>query len=207
MKVFSFALDRYAADIFFEPVRRKRDIIRLLINATKYMLINTEIKPELVVGEMRLHVDKMSRIFFFSENKYFSFNFPFGVLFEDGHYRFYSNYLDSLDNKVTSELLSIVQSDGVNESSCILDFYSEFVDIVEYREELWGQYLELLRFEDGYVRFDHDPARVNGDAHPLNHLDIFYSGSSTFKLGAEIKFSKDDMVNLLDLRTDCAFVR
>jgi hypothetical protein len=207
LKVFSFHLDDYAVGLFFKPVRRKRELLGLLINATKYMLVSPTINPANVVGEMRLYVDKMSRIFFFSDNKYVSFNFPFKVSDENGQVRFYSDYLESLDNKATSELLTIIQSDGLNEASCILDFYSEFVDIVEYREELWGQFLDLLRFEDGYIRFDHDPASVNGDLHPLNHLDVFYSGASTFKLGSNARLSRDEMVDLLNIRSDCAFLQ
>lgn len=206
MKNFVFDLDQRAVNEFFVSIRGKRALLDLLISAVKYMLINPKVNKHNVVGEMRLYVAKMSRIFFFSGDKYFSINFPFQVSEEGDGCKFYSRHLEVLDNKITSELLTIIRSDELNEATCVLDFYSEFVDLVEYSEEIWCQFLDLLRYEDGYIRFDHDPVHENGNHHPLNHLDIFYSNATTFKVGTSVRLSREGLVDLLDVSSECAYI-
>ena len=170
------------------------------------MLVNPQLAQTDIKGEMHLYIDKMSRLFFFSDSKYFSFNFPFQVSYSDEKIVFYSKYLDDINSKVSSEILSLILSDKIHNSSCVLDFSSEFLDLAEYSEELWKQYFHLLTYEDGYIRFDHDPEHENGNLHPLTHLDVFYSNVATFKIGTDNNFSQKDLIDLVDINTPCSFL-
>ena len=43
--------------------------------------------------------------------------------------------------------------------------------------------------------------------HPINHYDIFYSNSATFKLGFEKKLELEKFIDMLDITTDQFFVK
>lgn len=206
LKHLCFQLDELAVTDFFSPIRDKRKLIETLIRAVKYMLINPVVENADVKGEMCLYIDKMSRLFFFSESKFFSFNFPFQVCNSEDGVVFYSKHVDDLNSRVTSQILNIVCSDEIYDASCVFEFSDKFLDAVEYSEELWRQFIDLLKYEDGYIRFDHDPDNENGNLHPLNHLDVFYSNVATFKLGINSKFSKSDLIDLVNINTPCSFL-
>lgn len=63
-----------------------------------------------------------------------------------------------------------------------------------------------MTFEEGYIRYDYDEEHENGDLHPLNHLDIFYSSKPTFKIGLRDRYQKDYLVNLVNRETNCIYL-
>ncbi|MDC5433522.1 hypothetical protein NRA52_08775, partial [Acinetobacter baumannii] len=60
--------------------------------------------------------------------------------------------------------------------------------------------------EDGYLRFDYDEENSNGHLHPLNHLDINYSNSSTFKLGLKARVDFHTFWDILRSDTNCFYL-
>ncbi|WP_262440264.1 hypothetical protein [Acinetobacter pittii] len=60
--------------------------------------------------------------------------------------------------------------------------------------------------EDGYLRFDYDEKNSNGHLHPLNHLDINYSNSSTFKLGLKARVDFHTFWDILRSDTNCFYL-
>jgi len=215
MKSYDFDLDKYALDKFFRPIRDKVGVIEILMESIKYMILNPNIASEDINGKMILKIDKMSRLFFFKEDKYFSITFPFFIKKdEDGKYIIYSKDVESIDNKLTSEILEIINCDKFK-ADCSLEFI-EPIDEYEYHNKFFWVFLrELFLMEDGYIRYDYDEENYNkfkekGEIHkhPLNHYDLFYSSNCTFKLGLHkaIKEKEEDFIDLLNISTNCRYL-
>lgn len=79
-------------------------------------------------------------------------------------------------------------------------------DISEYNEGFWSLLRDLFLFDDGYIRYDYDEVLENGLTHPLNHLDIFYSTRTTFKVGFKNRIREAHFMDLLDVNSDCHFL-
>lgn len=206
MKSYSFKIDKWQAGDFFAPVRSKKDVINLLMKTIKMMLINEDLRSEYVAGEVYLQVSKMSRLFYFSKNKYFSINFPFKVTELDEGLKFSSHHILDVNNELTSDIISIVSNEEEFDSLCIYGFVEPIAKIVECRSEFWSLLKELLMFEDGYVRYDYDEEHENGDVHPLSHYDVFYSSNANFKVGLRARIQKGLLVDLLNIETDCHYM-
>lgn len=209
MKSIQFNLDERQVNLLFSPIREKTDVIKLLMESIKIMLVKNEMKENLIKGKILLHVSKMSRLFYFSDNKYFSINFPFFINNEDVLF-FYSNNVKNIESRITSDVLGILSSEknltDSNSMYDLLELASEIDGDEDYRNTFWSFLKELFLFEDGYIRYDYDEKHRNGLNHPLNHLDIFYSSSSTFKIGLINRISEDFLFDLLDLQTVCHFL-
>jgi len=205
LKQRAYSLDQRDIDIFFSPIRSKQDVVVLLMKCVKFMLLDSPKKPEVAVGKMILVVSKMSRLFFFSNDKYFSVNFPFTVTEEPNGLVFSSKLLVEIDHKITSDVLKVISSEEFNHS-CIYTFNDCVAEFEEQTTGFWSLLKELLVFEDGYLRYDYDPVRVNGKKHPLHHIDVFYSNGSTFKIGTNKQIEHNSLVDLVDVLSDCHFL-
>lgn len=210
MKKYFFAPTQGVLSQITEPVRNKAASIRTLLRAIKFTLINTYSKDETLPATLLIQVDKMSRIFFqVDDNKCLSIHFPFLVK-EDGDnfIKIYAKNGREIDQKISSDLLSIFRNDEDNPGAIINE--EEYFEIITSEFEGDAGVLEVVRellsYESGYIRYDHDPTRADKKLHPLNHLDVFYSSNTTFKLGLEQKLNLTDFVDVLDLRTDCLFL-
>lgn len=206
MKKLEFILDRFQADQICSPIRTKIDVISLWMNTIKMMLAYVPVPQELVGGTMALVVSKMSRIFFVLEDKVFSLNFPFFVNYDGGELTFSTLSCQLVDNKVTSEILSLLHTNGVLTSVDVASFADPIIDSCVIDSGIWELLRDLMICEEGYIRYDHDPELQNGDIHPLHHLDVFYSTASTFKIGCRKRFSLPDFTDMLDIRTNCHYI-
>lgn len=207
LKKFSFQLDEHQAKQFFSPIRNKEQIINLLMRSIKVMLIDERLETE-TEYEMVLTVSKMSRLFYYSKDKYFSINFPFTVVEKEEKIKFsFKNYFD-IDHKVTSDVISILtqhQKEQFNEY-CIFDFIDPITNVMEFNDTFWLFFRELLSFEDGYIRYDHDEDHVNGEIHPLDHYDVFYQSNNTFKIGLRKRSRKESIIDLLETESKCHYL-
>lgn len=190
-----FNLDERQVNLLFSPIRSKTSLIKILMESIKIMLVSDDIPENRTRGKILLHVSRMSRLFYFSENKYFSINFPFSV--SDNSICYQSI---KIDNKTISDVISILE-----ENCQSFDSFFELIMGDDYEErsknyvnELWKLLQNLFLFEDGYIRYDYDKERQDETYHPLNHLDIFYSNSCTFKIGLKNKISEDDLTKILN---------
>ncbi len=210
MKRFEFFIDKNQIEwIFNKPIRNKYDILIIVIKTVKIMLLNLAVEESIRAGRIILQVSDMSRLFFVSEHKIFSICFPFFVQFVKGKFRFYSHSHENIDSKTTSDLLSLLIGEneiGVLEHLDVLDFAEPIVDACAFDSQLWALFRDLLIYENGYIRYDYDTARSNGHKHPLNHLDVFYSPSATFKLGMQHTINHDYFTDILDIATNCHYV-
>lgn len=217
MKKFEFDLNKAYLDKFFPKyrIKNKAHIIELLMEATRYMLINPTIAADKIVGKIVLYVDKMNRLFFFTENKYFSISFPFLVheLDEEKKNRFSFQNIIEVDSRLIGQVIQIIKCDEFKEK-CSLDFVAPICDYEKNCDKnFWIFLRELLLMEDGYIRYDYDKKiydefnkRGEGDLHPLNHYDLFYSNSATFKIGLKSKVGIDEFIDLVNVKTNCNYL-
>ena len=207
---YTFDIDESYMDRFFKPIKNKIQIIELLMNSIKYMLINPTIKESNAKGKIIVRIDKMSRIFFVKSDKYFSIMFPFYIKKNEGYSFKFRNEME-VDNRITSEVISLINEPSFH-SGCSLEFIEKISLYQEdsCNENYWSFLRELLMMEDGYLRYDYD--RINyekhgkKDIHPLHHYDLFYGSNSTFKIGLRRKISEEDFLDLLNIKTDCKFI-
>lgn len=206
MKRYSFPLDERLVKEFFNPIRSKKDVVSLLMKSIKIMLINDTVDKCRVRGEIILIVSKMSRLFYFTENKFFSITFPFLVYESDGELEFSSKTVKIIDSKVTSDVIGVISKNGFQDVECALEFVDPIVEIADFEQLFWPFILNLFMYEDGYIRYDYDEKYEDGDHHPLNHYDIFYSSLATFKVGLRNRLEADSMLDFLDSNSICNYL-
>ncbi len=176
------------------------------MEAIRYMLLNPNVNTEDIAGKIILKIDKMNRLFFFSSKKYFSIVFPFFSIKEGDNYIFSFRNKIEIDSHLISQVISIIQCNEFK-ADCSLDFVAPIYEYEEeYDENFWIFLRELLLMEDGYIRYDFDEEHKNGDLHPLNHYDIFYSSHATFKIGLDRVLEEDEFIDLLNTKTNCKFL-
>ncbi len=204
LKTFTVPIADIHSSLFFFAIRKKRDVISLLMNTIKYVRSDVKINGS-ITNRIHFIVDDMNRIFFESPNKIFSIRSPFNIREENGELIFYTNSINNIDHKVTSEVLSFILDERF-ESTSSYQFLESFEDNIPNGDELWSLIKELLIFEDGYIRFDHDPENENGRQHPLNHLDICYSRASTFKIGTHKRPCINYLKGILDNKVNAEYL-
>lgn len=206
MKHLSFNLDRYQIDNLFQPFRKKENMVLFWMEAIKLMLSHVPPAIEDKAGVMLVQFDKMRRITIHTPNKTFSATFPFSVLDMDGVTRFYLSSGIEINSRISSEVISILTFAKPFENDEVLGLLDDLEQSSGDPDTLWRVLGELIQADDGYVRLDHDPDRENGDLHPLDHIDIFYSQSATFKIGLRQKYEATQLLDVLDIRSDCSFL-
>lgn len=210
MSIYEFDIEESYMDRFFKPIKNKINIIELLMNSIKYMLINPRVPKESAAGKIIISADKMSRIFFIKPDKYFSVTFPFHIRKNETYFFDFKNKMD-IDSRVISEILSLINESSFY-SGCSIDFADKISAYQEDsgNEDYWNLLRDMMIMEDGYLRYDYDYDNYikfnKSDIHPLNHFDVFYSSNATFKLGIRRKINHDDFKDLLDIKTKCKFV-
>lgn len=206
MKRFDFELDRFQLDRITVAVRRKTDVISIWMNALKILSTYDEPNPADRAGLLTLVVGKMSRVFITSDRGSFSVAFPFTVSSLEGGLKFGSRYYPIIDNKVTSDILALLGPHDVLNARTIEGFFDPIADLSEHDHDTWLLFLDLILADDGYLRLDHDPDNEDGHFHPLDHIDIFYSQRTTFKVGLDRKHTITEFVDLLDIKTECRYL-
>jgi len=217
MKKFEFDIDKAFLEKFFpkERVKSKAQVIEILMETTRYMLLNPFVSREKIAGKIILYIDKMSRLFFFTKEKYFSITFPFLAYDKDeeGKYKFsFQNDID-VNSQLIFKVIAIIKCDEFKEK-CSLDFIAPICDYEEECDDnFWIFLRELLLMEDGYIRYDYDKknyekAKEKGEEHkhPLNHYDLFYSSNATFKIGLKNSLLHDNFIDLMNIHTDCNYL-
>ncbi|MEZ3435832.1 MAG: hypothetical protein K1W34_14685 [Lachnospiraceae bacterium] len=210
MKIIERKIGEFFCKRMLKPIRSKQDVILLLLETLK--LINDTEKISNERGKIIIYVDKMSRVFYETDDKMFSFYFPFALdEKEPESYRIYDTLTDlEISNQMISLLISIFKKDGkLGESlEYVMDYIIESAEDYEYRniDDIWRVLFRLWYTEDGYIRYDHDPEHENSKLHPLYHLDVNYSSGCTYKIGLNNSFQADDFRNILDITTDSFYL-
>lgn len=218
MKKYEFELNEPLYEKACLPIRTKQDMLQLLALSIKYLICT----PINSVGsiptekKMILYVDKMSRLLFCVREKIFTFQFPLQVRTnpnDSNHIAItYSGFFD-IDTIVSSLLIAIFTQEDLFAGSLesINDKISQELIENEWEEVDWETLLDLVKtlmlFEPGYLRYDHDIKNANGTLHPEHHLDFFFSSNSTMKLGLPGVVTSDWMLDMLNILTNCKYIR
>lgn len=211
MKIVEWKMNSFFYEKVMKPIRSKQDIILLLLETLK-LADNMEENFANEKGKIVICIDKMSRVFYETNNKIFSFCFPFSLK-ERGEqsYRIYDSLTNiEITNQMISLLISIFRENGKLKESLdnVMDFIIENANDYEYNNinDIWMIIFKLWHMEDGYIRYDCDPEHQDGDMHPLYHLDVNYSSEVTYKIGLEHSFNIDELKNILDTTKECLYL-
>lgn len=205
--------DYYDAKLM-KPVRKQEECVSLILELLNILLVGEVIGNK--KGLIMIVVDKMSRLFCFSDNKYFSMIFPFDIEIVTGKNDSYKIYDSILGIEIDNRLIVLMERmlNQIDFSKNMIDEIIEkaYFDVSgeEYTEDEVGKcfslILRLLSMELGYIRYDYDPEHENGTLHPLYHLDVNYSSKGAYKLGIRKKMKKEEFVDLLDIKTECRYI-
>jgi hypothetical protein len=205
MKIIERDIFPFKEDEFFYAIRDKIDYARLIIYTTRYLLLNMETTGIECNSQLKLCIDKMSRLFFYKEKKYFSVSFPFSVQIDGDEIIDISTFSGkAINSKSLSSVISILDDSAFRINPSLTDYYIES----DTAESIGIAILEeIFQSEPAYIRYDNDPANEKGKLHPLNHLDINFSSYGTYKIGLENEIQTIFFDNILDIRTECSFLK
>lgn len=205
MKTFERDILSFQQDLFFIPIRDKVDYARVLLNAARSLIIDyTTGNRSEVAGNFKLVIDKMSRLFFYTNCKFFSISFPFRVgIDQDGLIEIETYRGRLLDSKAISSSISILKNNQFLLKPSPIEYFGEIDG-----SDIEGLFLleEIFQFEPAYIRYDNDPDNVNGNLHPLDHLDLNYSSYGTYKIGLKKAIDGSYFENIVNISTDCSFL-
>lgn len=214
MKKIQLPYGNYYYDKLMKPIRRQKDCVALILDILNILLAGEETGDE--KGMVMIVVDKMSRLFCFSGQKYFSMVFPFDMERIEGtgkNYRIYDLILNmEIDNRLIVLMERILNQIDFEESTVDEIIEKAYFDVAEegYSEDEVGKcfnlVMRLLSMELGYIRYDDDPEHENGALHPLYHLDVNYSSRGAYKIGVKNKMREEDFIDLLDIKKDCKYI-
>lgn len=217
MKIYKFKMSAFLKNRIFQPCRSRDQVIRNLIETVRELLISqpTDKDADLVVVRA-----KFQRVFYISENKIYSTNFPFNVVTAEN--RPTTVMLDDeieITNKLLSGADSVINAHFSNSYSDFDSFFTSMMEELEIDERLWLLLKSIFMLEDSYIRYDIDPKHAddgNGEkklsldeqgkpfiTHPLHHIDVFYSPEQTFKIGLKSKINYEILLDIIDSKTKC----
>lgn len=211
MDVYRYKMSRYLKDKVFSPCRGKAAIIIRLCEIAAELCDVTECSEE---SDLALGIGKFQRIFLISESKIFSLHFPFVVQrsSDQGFPHAFTLGGVVIDSYILSRVISIVSDNFTEIERNIYEFADSVTTnigaapnegSIGFSEEVWTVLKRLLMIEEGYLRYDYDPANFHELTHPLDHLDIFYTPGCTFKLGLDRSVTHEILIDILDPRTRC----
>ena len=208
-KILEINIDRYQIAPYLSAIRSKQDVVILWMKTIKNYLINQQPEADQVGAKLTIEIDATSRLYCQLEDgkKIFSIAFPFGVILKDEIWYFYSREGIQIDNKMSSEIISLVTHSRIFEAQDFSSFIDPIFDMSEYNADIWPLIRELMLAEDAYMRYDWDEERQNGHIHPLHHLDIYYSSAGTFKLGLDQRVERTALSSMLNAQTACHYLK
>lgn len=212
MKKIQLSYGDYYDEKLMKPVRKQEECVSLILELLNILLVGEMIGNE--KGEILIIIDKMSRLFCFSDNKYFSMVFPFDIeITEDITYRIYDSVSGiEIDNRLTALMKRMLDQIDFAQNTVDEMIEKAYFDVSgegyteNEVESCFKLILRLLSMETGYIRYDYDLAHENGTLHPRYHLDVNYSSRGTYKLGINKKMTTVDFVDLLDIKTQCRYI-
>ncbi|WP_282412811.1 hypothetical protein [Pseudomonas sp. PS01299] len=214
MDLYRYKMSKFLRDRIFVPCRTKSEMIIRIADAIAELTFSIESPNDY---DILIAIGKFQRIFFLSEQKIFSVLFPFSIrrsadpalphLFDMGGIVIDSYMLSRASTAVTDGLgdeNKDIYAFADSVISCFTVSDVEGAQVVS--DDVWKVVKRLMMSEEGYLRYDNDPENYDAVTHPLDHIDIFYSPSCTFKVGLSGKIGHDHLLDILDPRTRCRII-
>lgn len=202
--------------ITFFPTSRIKDkfkIIEIILESARYILHAKREKKAKGNHKLIFFREKMSRIFFVSDDKVYSVIFPFNLTIQGNNLVLNYKNLMEIDSLALSNLIILLKNSLIQSDNC-LDFVDPIIDLEnEQAEKYWHLFKDLLITEDGYIRYDIDVIgfeearkKMQEHRHPIHHLDFFYTNAATFKIGLKNSIIYSDLIDTLNTQTDCKYL-
>lgn len=217
-QLFFYSINSFKLNYIFSfPVRHKVDLMSLslrlmteLINEDVYFSLKEETNLVLIKSK------DTYRYAIIKENQIMSAILPFRFDFDACvEFNFGQEIIDLNDLYIIIRCVEKVKEEINNGIDLLSDDIRALIDEVliqdlnlsSNQEYKYKKLLNHMFFqEDGYLRFDYDEKNSNGHLHPLNHLDINYSNSSTFKLGLKARVDFHTFWDILRSDTNCFYL-
>jgi len=208
MEKYCFSNKPFLEDLSNRAIRDKQRIIEIWIGLIETMIYHGDrdcSNSEIIV----IKDGNIKRAFFLRDNQIFSLHLPFHF-YKDENKRFKVRIQSiEIEGWHLHILKEIISNENFLNKSIDEDIDSIIENIIENKvsisdDEINQIYIilkTLMLAEDGYLRYD-----IDFKNHPNipHHLDIFYSNTSTFKLGIDINTAgikptpnHNDMKNIL----------
>lgn len=216
-------LNKKVYTLICRRIKTKSHLIELLVEISSLIISNVQIVND-NYGKCIIRLENKKRIYFSINDintgvhKHFSINFPFNIEEVNSQLKIETKYNSvEIQSYHLAVLRSICSNEGFNEKYCKHGLLLDFSQLVEsifndmgmklsyYESDINQILIELFTFEPGYIRFDYDVENENGRVHPLNHLDIFYSQHTTFKLGCSL-LNLEEFIEILEPSNECEFI-
>lgn len=196
-----YNLQRYQRLKLFSFVHSSRDMISVCLYALEYLQYwegNKEVKRPFLC----LDSEKTHRLYLVDIDKIISFGLDIGVKFNNDYNRVDSLYLRQypITSREISEARQILSNNLDTQSLYCYNILEEDSMVLDTSLRLFEH---LLFYEWGYVRYDYDPTSAKEGIHPVNHFDVNYTKSISYKLGLSNKLELDEFINMIDKEKDC----
>lgn len=204
MKIIELPIMSFQKDQFYTPIRDKVHYAKILLKAAQLLLMKNELVTSDCDCSMKLIVDRMSRLFFYTPGKFYSVSFPFLIrIEEDGAIKMKTFRGVEVDSQSISASLSVLMDKDFSDHPSTADYC-----LMTDGKNLFGINMleEILLAEPSYIRYDNDPENQKGKLHPLDHFDINYSSYGTYKVGLEKAIQVEYFEDVLNINTDCSFL-
>lgn len=202
--IISIPLQPHIIRFFTEKITNNYEYASLIVKVCRYYYDNHNLikRTSLEREHIKIVFGRCVRCFIYiSKDKYLSFYFPFRESSSLNCLKYRDHIVDSKEVAEMSRLLLQLKDDNI---------YSAYIDNgnndTPFSEYTFQIVYNLITSEAGYVRHDYDPKGERGLIHPTYHLDINYSGDSTFKVGTYSMFTKSVYEQIFDKDKDCMFI-
>lgn len=118
---------------------------------------------------------------------YFSMSIPFQVVNDGGRVSF---TFDIIGEEVSGRFISIMKNaietsrnNSHSHEDVVCSICENYGLEVSESIKYYDAFATLISDDHGYLRFDDDDDRANGDIHPRYHFDIFFKNTSAIKIG------------------------
>lgn len=211
MKTIVFDLTTSLSNIAFPTHRVKTcdELMEICIRTCRELYSSNPLPDiNIELNTVALVIRKMTRLFFFSENKYISIAVPITILCKDNNSpQFYYNSTQ-IDSEIWSWLIAMCVTPI--DDLCNQEDFVEFECRCEEKGIDIKQIFKAFKDADyGYLRYDIDldgarNAKEKGrpHLHPQYHCDIHLSNYATFKTGFINSISPSDFIKFLDNESD-----
>lgn len=203
MKIKYFAIPEFKVDEYSVAIRSKLDYYRLLFKSIQLILVSRSTKKANNV--IVLYVDKTSRLIYQTTTRLFSINFPFSIVESDDGIEIHLQQC-KIDSYMCSLFIGLLNDEFANMEELIDKIYD--IDVPSCKvEEVIEILSKLNNIDSGYVRFDDDAAHEKGKKHPKYHFDFFFDTATNVKIGFTEKASLKQFIDMLDLSTNCWYLK
>lgn len=186
-------------------LKGRHELIEICLRTCRYL---NSIRPIPMkrpsIDHIALIVNKMSRIFYFSDKKYFSIALPIQIEIDNN-----SNLIFKFaDKHISPEHLAWLVALHVNGKEIMendLNYFEFLMDCEDSKFDFYSFYETFWEADYGYIRYDVDAQAYNEAVkkgkphhHPLYHFDIHLPQYSTFKTGLTKSLTPVEFINYLD---------